>query len=416
MATVTLKHVYKVYENATKEKGKKGGEKAEIKPAVSNFCMEIKDKEFIVFVGPSGCGKSTTLRMIAGLEEITEGEIYIDDRLINNVEPKDRDIAMVFQNYALYPNMSVYDNMAFGLKLRKIQDFKKDKNGEYVLDEKGEKIPIMRKYTKSEIEEKVVAAAKILDIEQYLKRKPKALSGGQRQRVALGRAIVRKPKVFLLDEPLSNLDAKLRANMRAEIIKLYEKLGTTFIYVTHDQIEAMTMGTRIVVMKDGFIQQIGAPQYLYDKPVNVFVAGFIGTPQMNFFRGRVFADGKVIFANNQQIVIPKTIFEQFDLEKIGDGLDIIMGIRPGDITVGEEYVKDVSVPAIVEVIEALGNETIIYANCDDQNDRLIENSETMITASVKLKQNPVRNQKIYLYFDTEKVHLFDAETELSLRK
>ena len=416
MATVTLKHVYKVYENATKEKGKKGGEKAEIKPAVSNFCMEIKDKEFIVFVGPSGCGKSTTLRMIAGLEEITDGEIYIDDRLINNVEPKDRDIAMVFQNYALYPNMSVYDNMAFGLKLRKIQDFKKDKNGEYVLDEKGEKIPIMRKYTKSEIEEKVVAAAKILDIEQYLKRKPKALSGGQRQRVALGRAIVRKPKVFLLDEPLSNLDAKLRANMRAEIIKLYEKLGTTFIYVTHDQIEAMTMGTRIVVMKDGFIQQIGAPQYLYDKPVNVFVAGFIGTPQMNFFRGRVFADGKVIFANNQQIVIPKTIFEQFDLEKIGDGLDIIMGIRPGDITVGEEYVKDVSVPAIVEVIEALGNETIIYANCDDQNDRLIENSETMITASVKLKQNPVRNQKIYLYFDTEKVHLFDAETELSLRK
>ena len=416
MATVTLKHVYKVYENATKEKGKKGGEKAEIKPAVSNFCMEIKDKEFIVFVGPSGCGKSTTLRMIAGLEEITEGEIYIDDRLINNVEPKDRDIAMVFQNYALYPNMSVYDNMAFGLKLRKIQDFKKDKNGEYVLDEKGEKIPIMRKYTKSEIEEKVVATAKILDIEQYLKRKPKALSGGQRQRVALGRAIVRKPKVFLLDEPLSNLDAKLRANMRAEIIKLYEKLGTTFIYVTHDQIEAMTMGTRIVVMKDGFIQQIGAPQYLYDKPVNVFVAGFIGTPQMNFFRGRVFADGKVIFANNQQIVIPKTIFEQFDLEKIGDGLDIIMGIRPGDITVGEEYVKDVSVPAIVEVIEALGNETIIYANCDDQNDRLIENSETMITASVKLKQNPVRNQKIYLYFDTEKVHLFDAETELSLRK
>ena len=416
MATVTLKHVYKVYDNATKEKGKKGGEKAEIKPAVSNFCMEIKDKEFIVFVGPSGCGKSTTLRMIAGLEEITDGEIYIDDRLINNVEPKDRDIAMVFQNYALYPNMSVYDNMAFGLKLRKIQDFKKDKNGEYVLDEKGEKIPIMRKYTKSEIEEKVVATAKILDIEQYLKRKPKALSGGQRQRVALGRAIVRKPKVFLLDEPLSNLDAKLRANMRAEIIKLYEKLGTTFIYVTHDQIEAMTMGTRIVVMKDGFIQQIGAPQYLYDKPVNVFVAGFIGTPQMNFFRGRVFADGKVIFANNQQIVIPKTIFEQFDLEKIGDGLDIIMGIRPGDITVGEEYVKDVSVPAIVEVIEALGNETIIYANCDDQNDRLIENSETMITASVKLKQNPVRNQKIYLYFDTEKVHLFDAETELSLRK
>lgn len=249
MATVTLNHVYKVYQNQNK--------KAEAsKPAVSDFCMEIEDKEFIVFVGPSGCGKSTTLRMIAGLEEITDGEIYIDGRLVNNVEPKDRDIAMVFQNYALYPHMSVYDNMAFGLKLRRIDDIKRDKDGNPVLDAEGKEIPVKRKYTKAEIDEKVQEAAKILDIAEYLDRKPKALSGGQRQRVALGRTIVRKPKVFLLDEPLSNLDAKLRATMRAEIIKLHENLGATFIYVTHDQVEAMTMGTRIVVMKDGFIQQI----------------------------------------------------------------------------------------------------------------------------------------------------------------
>ena len=226
MSTVTLKHVYKVYENTEKKKGE------EQKPAVSDFCMEIQDKEFIVFVGPSGCGKSTTLRMIAGLEEITDGEIWIDDTLVNDVEPKDRDIAMVFQNYALYPHMTVYDNMAFGLKLRKIQDPVTGK---------------LRKYTKQEIDEKVQRAAKILAIEEYLKRKPKALSGGQRQRVALGRTIVRSPKVFLLDEPLSNLDAKLRATMRSEIIKLHDQLGATFIYVTHDQVEAMTMGTRIVV-------------------------------------------------------------------------------------------------------------------------------------------------------------------------
>lgn len=409
MATVTLNHVYKVYQNQNK--------KAEAsKPAVSDFCMEIEDKEFIVFVGPSGCGKSTTLRMIAGLEEITDGEIYIDDRLVNNVEPKDRDIAMVFQNYALYPHMSVYDNMAFGLKLRRIDDIKRDKDGNPVLDAEGKEIPVKRKYTKAEIDEKVQEAAKILDIAEYLDRKPKALSGGQRQRVALGRTIVRKPKVFLLDEPLSNLDAKLRATMRAEIIKLHENLGATFIYVTHDQVEAMTMGTRIVVMKDGFIQQIGAPQHLYDDPVNVFVAGFIGTPQMNFFDGRVTPDGKVVFANNQHIVLPKDIFAKFDAEKIGDGVDVVLGIRPGDIRLSDTYKEGESVSCKIEVIEALGNETIIYADCDENVNATMEHSPTAITASVKLKQNPTRGQKVYFDFDLDKVHLFEKETETTLRK
>lgn len=242
MANVSLRHVYKIYDGGV--------------TAVTDFNLEIADKEFIILVGPSGCGKSTTLRMIAGLEDISKGELYIGDTLANDVAPKDRDIAMVFQNYALYPHMTVYDNMAFGLKLRK--------------------------FSKEEIKRRVEEAARILGIEQYLDRKPKALSGGQRQRVALGRAIVRNPKVFLLDEPLSNLDAKLRAQMRTEISKIYQRLGTTFIYVTHDQTEAMTMGTRIVVMKDGFIQQVDTPQHLYDMPCNMFVAGFIGSPQMNF--------------------------------------------------------------------------------------------------------------------------------------
>ena len=243
MASVTLKHIYKIYQGGV--------------TAVSDFTLDIEDKEFIVLVGPSGCGKSTTLRMVAGLEEISEGELYIGDKLVNDVAPKDRDIAMVFQNYALYPHMTVYDNMAFGLKLRKTP--------------------------KAEIDKRVREAAKILDIEHLLSRKPKALSGGQRQRVALGRAIVREPKVFLMDEPLSNLDAKLRVQMRTEITKLHHRLQTTFIYVTHDQTEAMTMGSRIVVMKDGFIQQVDTPQNLYDYPGNLFVAGFIGSPQMNFF-------------------------------------------------------------------------------------------------------------------------------------
>ena len=409
MSTVTLKHVYKVYENADKKAA------ANTKPAVSDFCMEIQDKEFIVFVGPSGCGKSTTLRMIAGLEEITDGEIWIDDTIVNDIAPKDRDIAMVFQNYALYPHMSVYDNMAFGLKLRKIADVKRDKTGKPVLDENGKEIPVMRKYTKQEIDEKVQKAAKILAIEEYLQRKPKALSGGQRQRVALGRTIVRNPKVFLLDEPLSNLDAKLRATMRSEIIKLHDQLGATFIYVTHDQVEAMTMGTRIVVMRDGFVQQIGAPQDLYDYPINTFVAGFIGTPQMNFFDGRITPDGVITFANNQTIKLSKAALANFDENKIGSGLDIIMGIRPGDLKLLDAP-TDMSVSAKVEVIEALGNETIIYANLDKNADGSIEKSPTSIVASAKLKKNPARRSEIILGLDEEAIHIFDKATERSIRK
>ena len=408
MATVTLKHVYKIYENS--EKGLPSS-----RPAVSDFCMEIQDKEFIVFVGPSGCGKSTTLRMIAGLEEISQGEIWIDDKVVNDVAPKDRDIAMVFQSYALYPHMTVYDNMAFSLKLRKIPDIKKDKAGNPVLDENGNTIPVMRKYTKAEIDEKVRGAAKILAIEEYLERKPKALSGGQRQRVALGRTIVRNPKVFLLDEPLSNLDAKLRATMRSEIIKLHDQLGATFIYVTHDQVEAMTMGTRIVVMKDGFVQQIGAPQHLYDYPINTFVAGFIGTPQMNFFDGRITPDGKITFANNQQITLSAKALAAFDEKKIGDGLDIIMGIRPGDLKLSEGE-SNMSVSAKVEVIEALGNETIIYANLDKDAEAGIEKTPTSITVSAKLKKNPERKSIITLALDEEAIHIFDKATETSIRK
>ena len=408
MATVTLKHVYKIYENS--EKGLPSS-----RPAVSDFCMEIQDKEFIVFVGPSGCGKSTTLRMIAGLEEISQGEIWIDDKVVNDVAPKDRDIAMVFQSYALYPHMTVYDNMAFSLKLRKIPDIKKDKAGNPVLDENGNTIPVMRKYTKAEIDEKVRGAAKILAIEEYLERKPKALSGGQRQRVALGRTIVRNPKVFLLDEPLSNLDAKLRATMRSAIIKLHDQLGATFIYVTHDQVEAMTMGTRIVVMKDGFVQQIGAPQHLYDYPINTFVAGFIGTPQMNFFDGRITPDGKITFANNQQITLSAKALAAFDEKKIGDGLDIIMGIRPGDLKLAEGE-SNMSVTAKVEVIEALGNETIIYANLDKDAEAGIEKTPTSITVSAKLKKNPDRKSVITLALDEEAIHIFDKATETSIRK
>lgn len=407
MSNVTLKHVYKMYENTEK------GQETQ-KYAVSDFCMEIEDKEFIVFVGPSGCGKSTTLRMIAGLEEISEGEILIDDKVVNEVAPKDRDIAMVFQSYALYPHMTVYDNMAFGLRMRKVPDIKRDKEGNPVLDKDGNEIPIMRKHTKEEIDEKVMEAAKILAIEEYLNRKPKALSGGQRQRVALGRTIVRKPKVFLLDEPLSNLDAKLRGTMRSEIIKLHDKLGATFIYVTHDQVEAMTMGTRIVVMKDGFIQQIGAPQELYDHPINVFVAGFIGTPQMNFFDGHISPDGTLTFANEQKIKLSQSVLAMFDPDKIGEGRDIIMGIRPGDLKVVNEE-SDTTIKAKVEVIEALGNETIVYADMDLNAEAGIEKSPTSITASTKLKKNPERQSEIILSIDEEAIHLFDKETEVSIR-
>ena len=407
MSTVTLNHVYKMYENT--ERG------ATPKAAVSDFCMEIQDKEFIVFVGPSGCGKSTTLRMIAGLEDISEGEILIDDVVVNDIAPKDRDIAMVFQNYALYPHMTVYDNMAFSLKLRRVNDVKRDREGNPVLDKEGKEIPVRRKYTRKEIDEKVRSAAKILAIEEYLKRKPKALSGGQRQRVALGRTIVRNPKVFLLDEPLSNLDAKLRATMRSEIIKLHEKLGATFIYVTHDQVEAMTMGTRIVVMRDGFIQQIGAPQELYDHPINTFVAGFIGTPQMNFFEGHISPNGKLLFANNQEITLSPAAMAAFDEEKIGDGLDVIMGIRPGDLKILEEK-TNTSVVAKVEVVEALGNESIIYSNLDLNGEEQLEKSATSIVSTAKLKKNPARRSEIILGIDEEAIHLFDKSTEESIRK
>ena len=408
MSTVTLKNVYKIYEN--KEA------KGDMKPAVSDFSMHIEDKEFIVFVGPSGCGKSTTLRMIAGLEKITKGQIYIDDTLVNDVAPKDRDIAMVFQNYALYPHMSVYENMAFGLRLRKIPDIKRDKKGNPVLDKEGKEIPVMRKLTEAEIKEKVMEAAKILAIEEYLQRKPKALSGGQRQRVALGRTIVRKPKVFLLDEPLSNLDAKLRATMRSEIIKLHEKLEATFIYVTHDQVEAMTMGTRIVVMKDGFVQQIGAPKELYSRPVNTFVAGFIGTPQINFFNGRLTPDGKLKFANDQEITLSKATMDKFDAEKIGSGIDVIMGIRPGDLKLAINGEKATTVTAKVEVVEALGNETIVYSNLDLDGAETLERTSTSITLSAKLKSDPERHSKIFLDIDEDQIHLFDKETEISIRK
>ena len=375
MSGLLLKGINKVYPSGVQ--------------AVFNFCLDIRDKDFIVLVGPSGCGKSTTLRMIAGLEEISSGELYIDGRLVNDVVPKDRDIAMVFQNSALYPHMTVYDNMAFGLKLRKVH--------------------------KDIIDQKVKAAAEILGITDYLTRKPKALSGGQRQRVALGRTIVREPKVFLLDEPLSNLDAKLRASMRTEISKLHARLATTFIYVTHDQVEAMTMGTRIVVMKDGFVQQIGAPQHLYDYPINTFVAGFIGTPQMNFFDGHITPDGKITFANNQQITLSKNALAAFDEKKIGNGLDIIMGIRPGDLKLSEGE-SNMSVTAKVEVIEALGNETIIYANLDKDAEAGIEKTATSITVSAKLKKNPDRKSIITLALDEEAIHIFDKATEVSIRK
>ena len=285
MANLSLKHIYKVYPNGAK--------------AVNDFNMQIEDKEFIVFVGPSGCGKSTTLRMIAGLEPITAGELKIGDVVVNGMEPKDRDIAMVFQNYALYPHMSIFENIAFGLRMRKIPDIKRDKEGNPVLDKEGKEIPVMRKYNKQELAEKVNEAAEILGITEYLKRKPKEMSGGQRQRVALGRAIVRQPKVMLLDEPLSNLDAKLRTQMRSEIVKLHKKLQTTFIYVTHDQVEAMTMGTRIVVMKDGFVKQIDTPKNLYKYPANKFVAGFIGTPQMNFFEATLKKTGDITISKIQ---------------------------------------------------------------------------------------------------------------------
>ena len=384
MSGLLLKGINKVYPSGVQ--------------AVFDFCLDIRDKEFIVLVGPSGCGKSTTLRMIAGLEEISSGELYIDGKLVNDVVPKDRDIAMVFQNYALYPHMTVYDNMAFGLKLRKVP--------------------------KEVIDQKVKAAAEILGITDYLSRKPKALSGGQRQRVALGRTIVREPKVFLLDEPLSNLDAKLRASMRTEISKLHARLATTFIYVTHDQVEAMTMGTRIVVMKDGFMQQVDTPQNLYDYPVNLFVAGFIGTPQMNFFKDATLTSNKgkvfVEFVAGNKILLPKSVAAR--IKNINEYLDtgkaVTLGVRPEDIHQDQMFISsspETVVSARIEVIEKLGAETQIYCELDHEGKEssVIDNSTQMI-AKISSRAVVALKDVVDLAFDAHHIHLFDGETEATL--
>ncbi len=368
MASLSLQHIFKKYPGGV--------------TAVSDFCLDIKDKEFIVLVGPSGCGKSTTLRMIAGLEEISEGELYIGDTLVNDVAPKDRDIAMVFQNYALYPHMTVFDNMAFGLKLRKVP--------------------------KDEITKRVNEAAKILDIDHLLDRKPKALSGGQRQRVALGRAIVREPKVFLMDEPLSNLDAKLRVQMRTEISKLHQNLQTTFIYVTHDQTEAMTMGTRIIVMKDGFVQQIDTPAKLYNEPVNMFVAGFIGSPQMNFVDCKIETENNdiVLKFKNEKIVLPEGIANKVKDAGCVDK-EVVLGIRPEDMHDEEAFLNSSPESVInvhVDVTEMMGAETYLYLKVDD----------TPFTARVNPRSTAQAGDDIKIALDLNKIHLFDKETEVAL--
>lgn len=368
MSSISLKNVYKIFDDGT--------------TAVNDFSLEIADKEFIILVGPSGCGKSTTLRMIAGLEDITKGELKIGDRVVNDVAPKDRDIAMVFQSYALYPHMTVYKNMAFGLELRKIP--------------------------KDEIDRRVREAAKVLDIEHLLKRKPRALSGGQRQRVALGRAMVRSPSVFLLDEPLSNLDAKLRTNMRTEIKKLHRRLGTTFIYVTHDQTEAMTMGDRIVVMKDGVIQQVDSPQNLYKHPQNMFVAGFIGSPQMNFLDATVLKrDGKLVlsFADNEL-----DITDPFESRKEITGYidkPVKLGIRPEDVTVDSKFIKnnpDKVLTAKLEVSELIGSESYLYLDYSGQK----------LTARVDA--DSATNETVELGILTDRLHLFDPNSTVNIIK
>ena len=423
MSSLKLVNINKIYDNNVQ--------------AVFDFNLEIQDKEFIVFVGPSGCGKSTTLRMIAGLEEITDGELYIDGNLMNNVHPKDRDIAMVFQSYALYPHMSVYENMAFGLKVRRIP--------------------------KDEIDKRIQSAAEILGLTPYLKRKPKALSGGQRQRVALGRAIVREPKVFLMDEPLSNLDAKLRVQMRSEITKIHERVGATTIYVTHDQIEAMTMANRIVVMKDGWIQQIGSPAKLYNEPINMFVAGFIGSPAMNFIKGQ-YKDGKVTFGNNFSFSLsdedkkkhdeyyfalvekakkqyddrlkdideynesikdkkhkkPIDVNEDEELlkaKKILDGATeavntknhlLIIGIRPADIFLSQDPSKENASDEMTlkcDVSELLGHERIVYAFLDE---------EEKITIKINAKYEIMSGDESKYVFNLKKIHLFDENTTDSI--
>ena len=369
MANVTLKNVKKVYDkNVT---------------AVQDFDLEIADKEFVVLVGPSGCGKSTTLRMVAGLEEITDGELYIGDRLVNDVAPKDRDIAMVFQNYALYPHMTVFENMAFALKLRKLK--------------------------KAEIEQKVRETAEILEITDLLQRKPKALSGGQRQRVAIGRAIVRHPQVFLMDEPLSNLDAKLRNQMRAELIKLRQKINTTFIYVTHDQTEAMTLGDRVVIMKDGFIQQIGTPQQVFDEPENMFVAGFIGTPQMNFFEARLVKSGGeyAVVLNESLIRLPQRKQQRLVSEN-AEEQDVVLGIRPEHIRLcgpGEAHIR-----GNVDVSEMMGSQVHMHINAGGKD-------VVVVLATTELREGSWRadyHVELSFALNISGIHLFNRETERSL--
>ena len=365
MADVTLRHVYKVYNGGVR--------------AVNDFDLDIKDREFVVFVGPSGCGKSTTLRMIAGLEEITAGQLYIDGELMNEVEPKNRDIAMVFQSYALYPHMTVYENMAFGLKLRHTP--------------------------KDEIDKRVKAAAEILEISELLSRKPKELSGGQRQRVALGRTIVRNPKVFLLDEPLSNLDAKLRVSMRSEITKLHERLQTTFIYVTHDQTEAMTMGNRIVVMKDGFIQQVDTPITLFEDPSNLFVATFLGSPQMNIAEAELFMDGKTLKAklydnDNLVVTFPEIKAKQLANKKY-IGQKVLLGIRPEHVRPNQGDLE-----VFVDVVEHLGDESILYTKMENRKEQFI--------IKVPFNSKLHTNESIKVEFDMNHVYLFDADTHKAI--
>ncbi len=388
MAEVVLKNIKKIYPLQEQKKGLFGKKKTTTQKtgnlqitdegvvAVQDFNIDIKDKEFIVLVGPSGCGKSTTLRMIAGLEDISDGELYIDDKLCNDVEPKDRDIAMVFQSYALYPHLSVYDNIAFPLKIKKLP--------------------------KDEIDKKVREAAETLDITQYLDRKPKNLSGGQRQRVAIGRAIVRNPKVLLMDEPLSNLDAKLRNQMRAEIIKLRKKIDTTFIYVTHDQVEAMTLGDRIVVMKDGFVQQIGTPQEVFDHPRNLFVSGFIGTPQMNYFDAKLLLkDGKYsVSVDDQEVELSDDKQERLKAKGIKQQ-DIILGVRPDHMVLSDKGIK-----AKVDVSELMGSSVHLHVNALGRD----------IIAIVPTEGRKVElaGQEIHLTFSGNVANLFSKEDETNL--
>ncbi len=388
MASLSLKHIYKIYPNGFE--------------AVKDFNLEVEDREFIIFVGPSGCGKSTTLRMIAGLEDISDGEFMIDGKIMNDVEPKDRDIAMVFQNYALYPHMSVQDNMAFGLKLRKVP--------------------------KHEIKKKVADAARVLDLDELLERKPAALSGGQRQRVAMGRAIVREPKVFLMDEPLSNLDAKLRVQMRAEIASLHQRLGATIIYVTHDQTEAMTLGTRIVVMKDGIIQQVASPRELYNKPVNLFVAGFIGSPQMNFVNAECVVEGEDVYLEFDQFRIKLPTAKSKALIDGGyAGKTVVMGIRPEAIVDSAHELEqhpDSQMEVKITGYELLGSEVLLYFHLrnekaverdrqfSDEDDAFVKKAQ--FCAKVDASTTARYGNKITVALDTDKIHVFDKETEQAI--